>query len=316
MKYERGSAFVRGLEIAYHVFGDRDRPTILALHGFLDHARSFEPIAEALSPRYSLVALDFRGFGESSWIGAGGYYHFVDYVEDATRVLELLPANPPIPILAHSMGGGVAVMLAATKPDRISTLVLLEGMGPPAETMDVAPYRLRRWLEELGEDAVKGSADERRRARRPMRALDDAVERLRRTNPRMTEERARALAEAGTERTDSGLVWRFDPLHRTPSARPYHREEYQHFLRSLEIPVLSLYGSASEWALPDIGERHADLRQAKVGLVDGAGHNIHHDRPDVVAAVLERWLSNERREPPPGVVATSPDLTPLAGGRW
>lgn len=308
----RRALTVRGLPVAYSVWGALEgaREIVLCFHGFLDHGDSFAPVARALSSRWPVVAVDFRGFGRSGWVGAGGYYHFMDYVGDVARLHDAL-GSPDVHLLAHSMGGSVATTFTTVAGASVRSLVMLEGMGPPREDLDSAPDRLRRWVEALSEPALTGDVEARRAVRRPMRDVEEAAQRLLRTNGRMAPERARALAEYGTEpHPAGGVVWRFDPLHRTPGARPFNTDEYLHHWRGITAPVLSLYGDASEWQLADLAERHALLAQVVTGLVENAGHNIHHDRPDVVAAACLRWFAGQRDELPAGIRRAAPDLRP------
>ncbi len=287
---------VRGLSLAYSTWGaiEGAREIVLCFHGFLDHGDSFAPVARALAARMPVVAVDFRGFGRSGWVGEGGYYHFMDYVADAAQLHAHLGA-PAVHLLAHSMGGSVATAFTSVRPEHVRSLVMLEGMGPPREELDAAPLRLRRWVEALAEPQVSGDVAARAATRKPMRDVDEAAQRLQRANERLGSERARALAEYGTEpHASGGVVWRFDPLHRTPGARPFNADEYAHHWRAVKAPVLSLYGDSTEWAMDDLGARHALLAECVVGVVEGAGHNLHHDRPEVVAAAASAWFAGER----------------------
>jgi pimeloyl-ACP methyl ester carboxylesterase len=159
----RSTLPVRGLPVAYSSWGlTPGAPEIvLCFHGFLDHGDSFAPVAEVLAQRLPVVALDFRGFGRSGWIGDGGYYHFMDYVADVERLHTHL-GSPAVHLLAHSMGGSVATTFTSVRSEAVRSLVMLEGMGPPREDLvgragAAAP---------LGRRAGRG-ARERRRGRAP-----------------------------------------------------------------------------------------------------------------------------------------------------
>lgn len=304
-----GSWQVRGLQLAYHAWGSPASPTVLCLHGFLDHGRSFEDMAASMSDRFHVVAPDFRGHGHSDWIGAGGYYHFPDYFGDIAALVEHL-AVERVSIIGHSMGGSVTTGVAVILRDRVQGIIMLEGLGPPAEDMAVAPQRLRRWNDALRKPGCTGDVAERRAKRRPMPDLDAAVERLLMANPRLPKDRARRMAASFTEAADGGgVVWRYDPLHRTPAARPFGIDEVRHMWAAIEAPVLSLYGEHTPWSLPDIGARHVQLPQARCGIVAGAGHNLHHDRPEVIAAAAKAWLTGDRDgRLPAGIREVGPGL--------
>src|SRR5947207_3597120 len=79
--------------LAYNVL-EWDAPsdhTVLLLHGFLDNAWTWQRLVESgLGLPAHVVAPDWRGHGDSDWVGAGGYYHFLDYVADLASLVALV----------------------------------------------------------------------------------------------------------------------------------------------------------------------------------------------------------------------------------
>lgn len=282
---------VRGLRLAYHAW-EGSGPWVILIHGFMDHGLSFTEVAQQLA-HYRVVAPDVRGHGHSGWVGRGGYYHFYDYFDDMHRLLDALGVER-CGVLGHSMGGSIASGLAAIEPSRVRRLILLEGMGPPSTDMTDSAARLRRWSESLRRPAVVDDEAARRRARPVMANLDEAAGRLRRFNPRLSPARALALAKTFTEPSDGGegVVWRMDPLHKTPAAKPFFWEEAVALWRAVEAPVLSLSGTESPWVPDRLDERHTYFRAVTRAQVGGAGHNLHHDRPELVAAAVDAWMQD------------------------
>ena len=89
---------VRGLKL--HCVERGEGELTLMLHGWLDHAGSFDLLAPLLPGR--TVAMDFRGHGDSQWVGPGGFYHFVEYIADLDGALEVLSPQEPVRIVGHS----------------------------------------------------------------------------------------------------------------------------------------------------------------------------------------------------------------------
>ena len=209
----RRIALATGLSLTVNTWGTRDAAPILLLHGFLDSSRSWDRVAAHLAHDAYVVAPDLRGHGDSDWIGAGGYYHFFDYLADLD---DLLPRLDPRPwaIVGHSMGGSVAAYFAATRPARCRALALIEGLGPP-EGQAAGPARTAQWL-----DAWSRS----RRPRRPMQDLQVAAARLRKHDARVSEEESVRLATLQARAVDGGFVWKADPLHMTQGPVPFRRE--------------------------------------------------------------------------------------------
>ena len=284
---------VRGMRLSYHSFGPPNGRPLLCLHGFLDTGASFAFMAEHL-PEFRIVAPDMRGHGHSEWVGAGGYYHFYDYYDDC-RVLVSALGWSRFALLGHSMGGSIATGLAALEPEWVEALILFEGMGPPFTDPVDTPARLRRWSDALRK-RDKPPAD-RRRDRRVMAGTADAAQRLCALNPRITPGRAAQLAEWGTEPAEGGVAWRHDPLHRTPSAKPFLREEAESLWGAVRAPVLSVQGSESGWMRDQLPERYAVLSSVIAATLAGAGHNIHHDQPERAADAVRAWLASTDHRP-------------------
>ena len=284
MTPEHCSVDVRGLPIHWVEWGKRGPQPVILIHGFRDHCRTWDFfVAELLadSPDLWLVAPDCRGHGDSGWVGAGGYYHFFDYLLDLDFLVRHLAA-PVVRLVGHSMGGTIACLYAGTHPERVSRLALVEGLGPPGMSFADAPRRAARWLEEVpevGEGVGYAS-------------LEEAAARLRRNYPRLTEKRARHLARHGMRRTERGAwQWKFDPLHRTTSPQPFYLEQFREFLRRISCPTLVVQGSESEHrARGDIQERHGWLGAAGLVTLPGAGHMVQQDNPEGLARTLAPFL--------------------------
>lgn len=277
---------VRGLKLAFHAYGDPAAPPVVMIHGFLDHGQSFADVVAALpEPRY-VIAPDLRGHGHSGWVGDGGYYHFYDYFDDVRALVEHL-GLPPFLLVGHSMGGSVAVGTAAILgPERVQAVLLLEGMGPPFQQLEASVERLERWSLALRAPGMNGDVAARRASRRPMIDRAEVADRLQKMNPRLPRDRAERLAETSTEELSGGLVWRADPLHRTPAAKPYLFEEATALWRALKMPVWSLYGEDAGWYPDRLTERHGAVPRLTSGVVPEAGHALHQDQPALVAQAI------------------------------
>jgi len=103
-----------------------------------------------------------------------------------------------------------------------------------------------------------------------------------------------------------GVVWRFDPLHRAPAAKPFIEAEARALWQRMNMPVLSLVGERSPWIPDDLAARHDALPAARVATLLGAGHNLHHDRPQTMAAVVEWWSAGGEGALPEGLAPGLP----------
>ncbi|HEY1813210.1 MAG TPA: alpha/beta hydrolase [Kofleriaceae bacterium] len=250
--------------------------TVVLVHGFLDFAYGWHEVAPLIGTH--VVAVDVRGHGDSDWVGAGGYYYYMDYVADLDDVIRQL-ARKRVIVVGHSMGGGVVSYWAGARPERVAGVALLEGLGPPDEsTVGVAP-RAARWI------------DGWRTARReptPMTSIEVAAARLRKNDPLLAEALALRLAEHGTKRVDGGFVWKHDPLHRTQGPYPFRLDFAAQFWRAIACPVLAIDGADSRLNLSEAerASRRSELRNVRHVVVPAAGHMMMRHQPVAIAGLI------------------------------
>ncbi|MBN8505420.1 MAG: alpha/beta hydrolase [Burkholderiales bacterium] len=281
---------LRGLRLhALQWDGDDAQPLRVLVHGWMDVAASFQFLVDALPTGAPLLALDWRGFGHSE---AGGHdaYFFADYLGDLDAWLDLVSPGRPVDLIAHSMGGNVAMLYAGVRPHRVRRLVNLEGFGMPDSDPAAAPERLRHWMDELRVPAQL----------KPYPSLAAVAQRLMKTNPRLSPERADWLASRWSEPDGEGSYRLLaDPIHKRAHAVLYRKAEALACWRRIEAPVLFVEGEddslAAYWGTryprADLLERLAVVPQLRHERLQGAGHMLHHDQPEVLARLVEGFLT-------------------------
>ena len=128
---------VRGLR-----WGEAGRPPVLALHGWLDNAASFVPLAAHLEG-IELVAIDLPGHGRSAHLPPGADYSFAAAVHLVLDVADALGWER-FALLGHSMGAGISSLVAAACPERVRRLVAIEALGALPDTPENTVPRLRQ----------------------------------------------------------------------------------------------------------------------------------------------------------------------------
>lgn len=256
-------------------------PRLLCLHGWLDNAASFLPLAPHLAA-FDLVALDLPGHGASAHRAPGYDYAFADWVHDVLDAMDAL-GWPQADLLGHSMGGAIASAVAAAAPARVRRLVLVEALGPLSGDPAQAGQRLR--------NAV---AARRAIAPRPVRVIPDVDTAVaaRLVASRMTPEAARLVVERNLRPVEGGHAWRSDPRLTLPSALRMAEEAVQSLLRAIEAPVLVIAAEpAPPYFTADVREaRLACLANGRSVVFDG-GHHLHMEQPARVAAPLLEFLA-------------------------
>jgi pimeloyl-ACP methyl ester carboxylesterase len=266
---------VRGLKL--HCVERGEGEMTLLLHGWLDHAASFDLLAPLLPGR--TVALDFRGHGDSQWVGAGGFYHFVEYIADLDGALEVLSPQEPVRIVGHSMGAAAALIYAALRPGRVSHLTMIDAMPLSISTQEI-PARLASYLEDLRHTPRK---------RRRVESIEDGAQRLMRNNPLLSETAARLLAAGGIApdpEQENAPAWKWDPLLRAHSPLPISEPVLQLVCAHATTAILVIRGQTG--MLPNESDLRARFPHLKMSVhtIPGAGHHVHVDAPEEVARLV------------------------------
>lgn len=270
------------LRLAARVWGDEGGRPVLALHGWLDNAASFDALGEELEG-VQLVALEMAGHGHSQHRPPGSAYHFVDNIPDVLAAADALGWKQ-FTLLGHSLGAAVAGFTAVAMPERIEQLLLIEGLGPPSGQPAEEPERLRRYLRQ------HNSQDKRRTRRYP--SLEAAAAR-RAGNGDLSLALACRLTRRGTIEVEEGEVcWRHDP--RLTFASPHYYTETQVLavLEAIEAPVgLVMAEQGLLQRLSTTAARCAAVKDLDVVRLPG-GHHPHMEDAAAVARVLSGFMQS------------------------
>jgi pimeloyl-ACP methyl ester carboxylesterase len=256
-------------------------PKVLALHGWLDNAASFDPLLPLL-PDVHAVALDLPGHGHSDHRPKGAWYHLVDNLSDILGALDALGWERVI-LLGHSMGAALASLAAAVLQERVAALWLIEGLGPLATAEAELPALMRR--------ALDGRVRSAEKQLRLFETVDEAVATRLAATP-MAEHAARRLVERGLRAVEGGWTWSSDP--RLMLASPLRASEGQveACLSAIACPSLLLTASDVPPYFPtDLVERRmARVPNLKRQVITGR-HHVHMDDPGSVAAAIAAFRS-------------------------
>ena len=272
----------QGLRLHYADWGNEDAPPLILIHGGRDHCRSWDAIAQALQPHFHVLAPDLRGHGDSDWT-KGGSYALTEYVYDLTRLVESVAARE-VTIIGHSMGGMVGLIFSGSFPDKVSTLVVLDGVTVLPDTKRLPAHeRIAKWVGQL--DNLHA------RAPRRYRTIDEAAAQMRIHNKRLSRELALHLATHGVRQNGDGTYsWKFDPYQRAMAPQRLWPEDHVALWSRITCPTLLLHAGESFLG----GSRAAGLagyfQQARCETIQGAGHWLQHDKPDDVLCSIRKFL--------------------------
>lgn len=290
------SEFVPIRNLSYHVqvWGEPGpgKTPLVMVHGWMDVAASYQFVVDAFAQDHYIIAPDWRGYGQTKAPGTDNFW-FPDYLADLDFLLDHYAPGQPVNLVGHSMGGNVVMLYGGVRPERIRRLINLEGFGMPATRPAQAPGRFASWMDEL-KKLHAGEMD--------LKAYDSAdgvARRLMKTNPRLGQDKADWLARHWAAESPEGK-WAIqgDAAHKVTNAQLYRVEEVLEIYKRLTMPVLAVEASDNslemwwkgKFTLAEYHERLKVVPQVEVARIEDAGHMMHHDQPEVLAALIERFI--------------------------
>lgn len=268
-------------EIAALQWGDASAPPLLALHGWLDNAASFACIAPRLAEHHRVLALDLPGHGHSAHLPARAHrYHVVDQVDNVLDCADALGLDR-FDLLGHSLGAGIASLVAAAVPERIGKLALVEGLGPLA---DDGSQTLRRWRDAHAQRATS------RRTPRVFTSAGDAIA-ARVAAGDLNADEVRPIVERNLRETPGGYAWRSDPRLRLPTPLRIDEPQMLRLLAGIAAPTLLLLAGPATPYLPApmMDARAACVARIRVEHIAGP-HHLHIRHARAVAQRLSDFL--------------------------
>lgn len=253
---------------------------VIAIHGWLDNAASFQPIAPLLKNTH-LLAPDLIGHGHSDHLPESADYHLADGCRWIVALADAMGWER-FALIGHSMGAAIASITAAAVPERVAGLLMIDGIGPLAVRPEQEVKRLRL----LFYEAAKGE-----KPARPWHDIDSAVKvRQRLGRFAIGTDAATLLARRGMVKTEDGYLWRHDERLQEAGTHYYSEEQAETILRNIEAPTMLI--SADDGAF--VGWKGLESRKACIPQLKHVGlhgcHHLHMEHPKAVAMVINDFL--------------------------
>lgn len=250
-----------GAELFYEDRGPRGGLALLFVHGWRGSANVWAMIVDRLAETHRTIALDVRGFGESS--AAPGPYRVETFADDLSSLVAALDLDPFVAI-GHSMGAAIVQRFAVDRPDALEGLVLVAPV--PATALPYPPKLDAMFRATIGDDtraaAWLGNLVAPDTPKPVVQLLRDAV--------------ARASAAATLESYESWTSLAFGDEAAT-----------------IETPTLVLAAGADRPMTPDLVRERvaAPIAGSRFAVIDGAGHYAVVDRPERIATEIQRFVA-------------------------
>lgn len=284
MYYEIIKVKSLGRQIEVGMRPDKEKEPILLLHGFNDTKETFIFLLDFLSKYFSVYALDFRGHGNSEW-NEDGLYNPSEYFLDIDSVVRAF-FHDRFHILAHSMGAALCARYAGLFPERIKSMVCLEGFSG-IQPMEFEKNRIRNWIETMS--SKSGKTDISRR----MMTQEEAIKKLGHIYNFLPIEKIKELVKGLTRPfPGGGVVWKNDPRLKFSPPLPFPPALSRELWKSILCPALIIYGEKTHLRPQNLDEILSHFNNVEFKEIAGSTHNLHHDNPDGCIKLIDKFYSN------------------------
>jgi len=274
--------------------GNPDKEKVLALHGWLDNAATWDGLAPHLARRgMTVICLDFLGHGKSDHQQDAEYF-LLTHVTSIISAVKVIGWTSFI-LMGHSMGGAISTAVAATIPSYIKSLVLVEGLGEWPSSL-TALQCLQQGIESRAESYYN---------RHPKIYPDviSAINKLRENNKNLAEHSAKIIVRRNLVKVQDGYSFSHDPR---LVARPLFRfseADTRSFIKGIQCPTLVIWTkkSLNSYARTKMGEKTLEEMfavrfsllnpQSTIVILDEGSHHVHLDQPDLVLGHLLKFLN-------------------------
>jgi pimeloyl-ACP methyl ester carboxylesterase len=255
----------RGLRFAAKEWGRSGSLPVIALHGWLDNANTFDRMLPHMENLH-VIALDLAGHGRSDFRSADSGYEIWHDISDIMAVADAMGWER-FALLGHSRGAVISGLVAGTYPERISHVALIDGFIPmPADAQGTAQHLAKA----LHEYRRYGSSSPTL-----FRDYESAVRgRINGFLP-LQYEAAVTLAERGVVETEQGFFWRNDQRLKAASHVKLSKDHLQSFFTAISAQVLLIQAENSQFK-PDRQQTEVFswIPQMQIHKVPGS-HHLH-----------------------------------------
>jgi pimeloyl-ACP methyl ester carboxylesterase len=269
-----------GLSLAAKAWGPRDGEPVLALHGWLDNAATWDRVAPELEGM-RIISVDFPGHGLSEHRARGTTYHFVDLIPTIFDVADALGWET-FRILAHSMGAAASTLAAGTLPDRIEKMALVDGLGPWTTEPAGTPDQLAKGIDE------RRTLNEK--TNRVFASMDEVAQTIAKIYG-ITPEQAQPLLDRGTRKVDGGYSFTYDLGLRAASMLRFTEAQIEQFFKRIVAPVMLIRPSDGWPVDPESMDRRLGwIDDIRVEAIEGS-HHAHLEHPDEIVRRVQSFLA-------------------------
>ncbi len=278
--FEERDLRIREMTLRVKLWHEKAETKVIALHGWLDNAASFDVLAPQLD-RCAIAAIDQAGVGFSQFRSKSSTYHLWDDVLDVLDIADALGWHDFI-VLGHSRGAMLAIMLAAAAPTRVKQLMLIDGLLPlPVEAMHAATQM---------QNYVNDYRRPQRAKKKTYKTREEAIA-LRIKAANLPIRVATLLAQRNLKEEDGEFYWHVDNRLKAASALKLTHEHNVAFLSAVNCAIHVVVAKQGMGAYDKFQTMMKDFPWLYWHHMDGH-HHLHMDEQAKEIATLCKslWL--------------------------
>ncbi len=268
------------IRLGGRLWGNDDKPLIVALHGWLDNANSFQPLSEHLK-EYQLLAIDWPGHGNSQHRPGSYPLHWIDYLYDLEVLIEYLNGIKPVyAVIGHSLGGIVTSAYSAAFADKVPNWILIEAPSPLFEDAIKSRQRLiasfREHLRLSQSKAKPVSFEAAVKARSQLTGLD--------------KQWCRLIIERNLKSVEGKNYWCSDPRLKLNSPMRLNIEQVKGLMQAHNGKVLLISAEQGYRELSPTFELALNWYRDLTHISLTGDHHLHMGNSEAVAIAIKEFL--------------------------
>ncbi|WP_372368485.1 alpha/beta fold hydrolase [Candidatus Uabimicrobium sp. HlEnr_7] len=263
------------LKIATKIYNRDQQKKLLAIHGWMDNAASFDRLLPLLDDYHS-VAIDLPGHGRSQYRCLDGNYSFIHWPIDVAHCIETLGWED-LTLVGHSLGASIACFVAALVPSKVKRLFLIEGIGPLTKGSDDPITSLQKHMQDNSKYRIKKTPT--------YNNLEMLIEK-RRSVGNLRYEDAKILIEGSLRPVEGGYQLSTDERLRTASPIRLTEEQVLSVLSKIRCPVVLFKAqNGLSYNEEQVAKRCEMIENLEIVEIPGS-HHMHMEYPQKIAIYI------------------------------
>lgn len=269
---------VPGFQIGIKRWGSPENSPVLAFHGTMDNAASFDFLGPLMT-NVHMIAIDSPGCGKSSNYPPGILPQWLEECFLMYHVVNRLGLET-FSLLGHSRGTMMVIVMSLATPERVVKGAFLDALGPPVIYEEKSIEFLRKGLNNyLNYQSEPPSI---------YKDIESVIKE-RMDMARISYSSAKAIVERGVKKTDKGYMWTYDRrLHSQGVSYPYG-DLIKDYFEHLSIPLCLIRAKEGLKYPPETFQKRKSYLKNLVYHEVPGGHHAHMDNPCAVADILNQW---------------------------